>query len=791
MPTIKAPYNFVPLQQQVVSPHWMEDISQDIPFEEGLSGDIKLKIVAKTDIFVRNGASRQEQETNNGLSFNDYRGEYFIPGTSIKGMVRNVLEILSYGRMAGRTDDVKYALRDLSGAMKNEYLVHFKPDKIYCGWLRKNDDNSYTLKDCGFPGRISHEKIDSAWGTRFKNDFSQENFKVNSNNKKAARYKYDKLQNRGSLRKKFSKVGVDIGREIYEADESGDRTGTLVCTGQPGPRKRGKDGKWTGHNLEFIFFEDKVVERAVDETVIDNFRFAYYEHDKPKWSVDWQTRRKELAAGKEIPVFFHKDKDGKVLSMGLSYLYKLPYAYSVGDAVRNHQGKDSRDLSDALFGYVQDQDARKGRVQIGHAFAVKNTAHKRQPAVQAVLSSPKASYYPAYIRQKFNNSSKPTGNYQSFMDRKAVIAGWKRYPVHANGVKIHVGEIDNDRIRSKFVPLQAGVEFECSVRYHNLLPVELGALLSALTFHGTEDTYHSIGMAKPLGYGKISLTIINPESELPVTEYLAAFEAYMNTRLSHTQPTWHTSEPVVELLAMATNHQNADFGYMTLNDHVTVKNQGEALNKYSVLVQAKPNPPSHCDRDAIAEMKDWHQKGEAARALKSDIASAVAAHKKKTKQDLAERWEAQKKAWLDALAKRLSDTEEQERKDRERREAEEREKEKDDRSVAARRDGPNYDSIKMNREVENNLKKVLEKWARDAYMVKDIQALLPDKPDGYIPKEFRGKLFEKLSEIIGKLSPGDRNKWRQQPLDTNGKYRLLAQWVGPEKASEFIQSINS
>jgi hypothetical protein len=63
MATIKAPYNFVPFNTEVVSPHWIEHISHDIPFSDGVSGVIEFKLTAQTEIFVRDGIGQKRLKT--------------------------------------------------------------------------------------------------------------------------------------------------------------------------------------------------------------------------------------------------------------------------------------------------------------------------------------------------------------------------------------------------------------------------------------------------------------------------------------------------------------------------------------------------------------------------------------------------------------------------------------------------------------------------------------------------------------------------------------------------------
>lgn len=148
---ITAPYNFVPLNKEIFYPSWADDVSHDVPFEDGESGEIDITITAKSPIFIRD--SKNEQE------FCQYNSEYYIPSSSVKGMVRNVLEIMSFSKMRLETfDDDTYAVRDLRN--RTLYMNNMKPNIISCGWLKLDTDNNYIIEDCGTTGRIKHEEID-------------------------------------------------------------------------------------------------------------------------------------------------------------------------------------------------------------------------------------------------------------------------------------------------------------------------------------------------------------------------------------------------------------------------------------------------------------------------------------------------------------------------------------------------------------------------------------------------------------------------------------------------------
>jgi CRISPR-associated protein (TIGR03986 family) len=171
MMTLKVPYNFVPLNEKVVRPYWIDHISHDVPFKDGKSGTIKLTLTAESPIFVRRGEAKPPKDNNEKTKEQkepyefekDACGNYFLPGSSLRGMVRSVVETLSFGRMIGRVSERRYALRDLSN--KRLYTEKFQVDPrdkkpIRGGWLRYDKQaDKYTLQDIGVPGRVDFAYI--------------------------------------------------------------------------------------------------------------------------------------------------------------------------------------------------------------------------------------------------------------------------------------------------------------------------------------------------------------------------------------------------------------------------------------------------------------------------------------------------------------------------------------------------------------------------------------------------------------------------------------------------------
>lgn len=649
---ITSPYNFVPLNKEVVMPFWAEQVSNDIPFENGVSGVLNLKIKAESPIYVRNGVlhNATENEKNN---FNRFRNIPFIPATSVKGMLRSVMEIMSYGRMANKVDDNRYSVRDFQNT--DIYPKKTFSKDILCGWLEKRTDGEYYLQNCGRPGRIDQRNLGSTFlaffdeANKFDKVTNLTGFNKNKSYHKSAKLKDDKFGNLKDTITQFDFERNDNGRDIYNVGTKD--TGKLVFTGQPDFNSKSKTTGKNGKHYEFVFLAKTTPFEKVDEQVIKNFFFAYFDHDKPQQQEDWKWRKPQLDGGEPIPVFFRKD-GAKIKDMGLSFLYKIIYKQSIKDAINNTQtNAASYDLAETIFGYAEKETALKGRVHIGHAFL--QNGIQPLPQERAVLSGPKASYYPNYVEQKTTNGG--VSKYWTFMDSTSEIRGWKRYPVRNNGVIPNINN-QNDRITTSFIPLNKGAEFIVPIHYHNLREEELGALISAITFHNTEGVYHSIGMAKPLGYGKVSLSIENLD-ENKKRQYLKAYETFMDYALNNSTPLWFQSLQIKELFAMAKGSPNdavdKQLVYMPLDGFANNKgargNTKSALQKFSIIANSAVYVTSLTSAADIAKAKSKFEKEKVAFSAADNNETLEQQTKAKYENELKAAFEAKKSELLALL----------------------------------------------------------------------------------------------------------------------------------------------
>lgn len=222
----------------------------------------------------------------------------------------------------------------------------------------------------------------------------------------------------------------------------------------------------------------------------------------------------------------------------LSRVMRIPHAYSVGEvAQRLYVGKPGQpyrvprlenkngwDFARALFGWVdQDswfeeaakaskqvkadgtklEDAQKGRVATGFAWAADKVRPDPRSRITAVFSNPRESFWPFYLRH--DDGSGRTDLTASYSSNGAIPAGRKRTIVRQKEVRPPPPPTDNVNTVTSVQFLPAGTVFTGEIRVHNLSPVEFGALLFALTFGQVDGSlWHQIGRAKGFGYGALS-----------------------------------------------------------------------------------------------------------------------------------------------------------------------------------------------------------------------------------------------------------------------------------------------
>ena len=554
--TIQAPYRFVPLSSLVVLPEWADQVSLDTPFKDGICGELDITITTHGKVCVGGEQTvATEHEVGKVKFYRTPNGIPAIPGSSLKGMLRNVLEIATFSRFK-QVEDQKLGVRDISES-NNFYAKAIVGSKMDSGWL-KFENNQWVIYPCSF-ARVHQKDIVSYFNLSYQ-DWTK---------LKTVQDRYRCLGVCPSVNyndkgdKKYNKVLASLKRD-------GNLKGSLVMTGQPGSfyRENNPSQPASAKKYEFIFHAAKSESINIPHQVMSGFRQI---HDDTKEWKFWLAQLASLKNG--IPVFYHTE-NGQIVSLGLAMMYKLAYKNSIYDAI-NHtcdehmKSQHQVDFADLIFGFLgeNNQQGLRGRVNIGLAESLTEPVLSFTQAT--VLSGPKPTYYPHYIRQD------NTKSFNQLMDSRVKLSGWKRYPlksVYFNRLSELVER--NKKVQVQLETVDENTQFQSKIRLHNLRPLELGALLWSLDF-GNHHLRHNIGMGKPYGLGQISLEVKNANlrfncprdvstNELVLEACRLEFENYMDQIVDKIQKgqTWKNTGEIQALLEYANPNNNLALDYL-------------------------------------------------------------------------------------------------------------------------------------------------------------------------------------------------------------------------------------
>ncbi len=481
---VRAPYNFIPLSDKILLPY---DSVESLPAHDRIdpsmkTGEICVTMVADTPVFVSDG------DKNDPHFFRGSNGKYMIPGSTIRGMVRENMQILGFGLMRPGEDleDIQIYFRDFASAsgsrddpLKKYYCAALGikqmpmpsgrpkaiPQLVKSGYLKKEKGKYkiYPSKGSYMLVRRDHPGV-RCFGTE---DARTENV--------------------------YYRAEGDRVKEIRPAvgEKNGLRRGTLLYTGKPVRSWNRQTGRLEDHPNHLYLIPE--ADWSAQPLTLD-------EDDVLSYMEDFEKRRNVLGRnrnfwnlpleGREKPVFYVQ-YEGHVY-FGMSRFLRIGYRYplSYGLPESHKAGMDKLDFPRAILGYVsKNSGSYRSRVSFGD-FAADGEAYE-MPPISMILGEPKPSYYPGYV---------VGGKHYNHEDFR--LRGYKQY-----WLKEVEATDDNGKPRAATTirPLPRGTKFSGTIRYKNLTEAELGLLLWCLRLE--KGCYQSVGMAKPYGYGRMRLTI--------------------------------------------------------------------------------------------------------------------------------------------------------------------------------------------------------------------------------------------------------------------------------------------
>ena len=532
----RAGYRFVPFGGRInppAPPVALEELRLDRPHEEGsVSGTLELTWVAETPVCIGVQGARGQVEPF------EIEGRGCLPGASLRGMLRSVMEIAGFCHLGPINDHRHFGFRNF--ADRDNYRSRVKANNIKAGWLAYNSGE----------WRLT---VAVAGGAFYPVDF---NSLLGYMGNPVAHDEWRRMTI-GEKRSWLACTVPDLLKELhfaegatyYESIRRGKfvNGGTPPASGASGSRKRGylvvgskADSTANRNNevfvgppspsgndkhvlaAEFMALFNRINSNPGRERPEPTGSWRYWLSHKAPCSSFWTPGGSNpapltLCGLPGIPVFFcgnpadasktqTYDPKTSNFAMGLSRVIKIPYREGVGDvAARLYEGnspyrvpklKDGFDLARAIFGWLDEAEddeqaeALAGRVAFSPAFS--EGEPRRSPPQEFVFGAPRESFYPFYLRGDYHGNG-------------GVPVGRKRYPVRSSQTTPNVPN-DNPDTKTCVKFHASGTSYRERIRVHNLHPIELCALVWCLTFGKVTGPWrHVIGRAKGFGYGRVRL----------------------------------------------------------------------------------------------------------------------------------------------------------------------------------------------------------------------------------------------------------------------------------------------
>lgn len=476
---VHAPYNFVPFSNKVLVRY---ESPEQLPPHDVLdtslkSGEIHITMCAETPVLVADGKDSRKVHFFRGAD-----GTYQIPGSSVRGLIRQTMQILGFGHIRAKEDleDYQIYFRDMASSrdsaanalkqyyhtvmgMKSERIngkSRMIPQAVQSGYLYRENGKYFICPTVSPVFRVSRKHVDAAqFGegrARTINVFYRDN-------------------------------GQQV-QTISKTYQEKTKPGVLLFTGRPVSKVP---------NGLYLF-----PERDQDAVPI-----SVPEIDVLSYLEDWESRRNTLKVydpqfwalpkkdGEYKPVFYicHDQH----VYFGMSRMLRIGYRYSLSQGLPKSHCRMAQsdaiilDYPHAIFGYTEKNAAYRSRVDFG-ALHLQGVA-KELTGIQTVLGEPKPSFYPGYVQGGKN-----------YNEDDFQLRGYKLYWLKKTA-KAAEPSNQNENVGTIMYPLDQGSTFGGVIRYRNLTPDELGLLLWCIRLD--EGCYHSLGMGKPYGYGRMKVTI--------------------------------------------------------------------------------------------------------------------------------------------------------------------------------------------------------------------------------------------------------------------------------------------
>lgn len=565
----KAPYNFVRLPEAVITVPNPPD--QDHYDPDLLTGSITCTLTTASPMYVRayrtlqqyrqagaDGRPPQPPESAYGEEIEDL----IIPGSSLRGMLRTLVEIISFSRLAPVTDKALF-FRTLDDTSLGEHAYRPRmtggdPNKdgyhplAKAGYLIKKD-HEYVLRPAQSISGVQYFKVQQDAAGKVFTDLNNmavqkedETWKPN----KEYKWKRSEIWFKPTAPKShlpnsptwYAEVS-DLALEEPKSDK-GYVKGVFIASGWVPARRIPNQTPKPGKHMHWIIappLDNDKADIRVGQEDIDLYREqgagTTQEIENQGLSVFPQNHESPIAC---FYISWQDEHGIDRLAFGHTAMFRLPYQHSPAGMIKMDTSDAVKyDLAEALFGRVdQPGDSRgsvAGRVFISDAKHIPSNEAAllvNNPIRLKVLSGPKPTAFQHYLTQDHPDDKNKLFHYDDSPE-KTTLRGHKLYwhKPHTALTDIKARDEDVQKFPKQFSaavkPVNAGQKFRFTIRFENIRLEEMGALLWVLSI--SENGYRlKIGMGKPYGMGSVAVLIDDESMTTNETSLINADARYTN-----------------------------------------------------------------------------------------------------------------------------------------------------------------------------------------------------------------------------------------------------------------------
>jgi len=541
-----APYNFVPLPEMIIpavsDAHELPDHDRYYPEPDYHSGYFDVMLTTVSPLYIRGPIAatdlprQEEKEVKDNPAFFHTGDETspVIPGSSLRGMLRALLEIVSYSKMKW-VSEKQFFFRTVDNTAIGKYYRSRMGGHIETGFLIRQNDK-YKIKVCSM-ARVRRPKLK---GLIYDGNPPNLLPRWQGQPRQYAPI-WVRLRPQTSITQ-----GPHIVEELSYQKRDGMVEGRLVITGDVKGKKKEFVFLLPAASAEEIPVSDEIISRFHDDDQLTQWQEEAFPANQP--TPGYRGRDGMLGnapAAPGDPIFFLRE-NGKLTFIGRARMFRLPYTRSPFDLVdQSLRSATDIDYAEALFGFVRTplelkelganapRQGEKGRAYAGRVTVTDAVLQPDQESIwlagdfnkeitPKILATPKPTAFQHYLTQQHPDDPRRLDHYDSKPPEsdETTIRGYKLYWHQGLGTdqgltlekirdairepaKVGPGDTQHTCLR----PLKPGVHFSFRVYFENLSDRELGALCWTLHPNGEFDRRycHHLGMGKPLGMGAVEL----------------------------------------------------------------------------------------------------------------------------------------------------------------------------------------------------------------------------------------------------------------------------------------------